>query len=155
MIRVLLVDDSVLVRHAVAAFLSEQPDMEVVGHAQDGADGLAAFRRLRPDVAVVDLRMPVLDGLAFTRAVLDERPPGRVLVLTHDDGSAASIGPALSAGARGYLAKDMRGDELVRAIRAVAAGQQYLPDFTASAYDEAGHGTTDRKHDRHPRCPGR
>lgn len=134
-IRVLLVEDSVLARVGTSTLLGAQPGLEVIGEAEDGARGVELYRALRPDVVVVDLRMPRMDGIQFIQALADERPSPRILVLTHYDGQE-SIFRALRAGALGYLTKDTDGEELFRAIRAVARGERYLPALLAARYDE-------------------
>ncbi|AYG05524.1 response regulator [Gryllotalpicola protaetiae] len=101
--------------------LEAQPDIEVVGEASDGADAVALARRARPDVVLMDVRMPGSDGIAATAAIAAELPETRVLVLTTFDLDEYAFG-ALRAGASGFLLKDARPDELLAAIRAVAAG---------------------------------
>ena len=122
---VVVVDDQPLVRAGLAALLSLEPDLEVVGEAADGAAGVDLCRTLRPDVVLMDVRMPVLDGVAATRRIVEERLPTRVLVLTTFD-LDEHVYDALRAGAAGFLLKDADREELVRAVRVVAAGDAVL-----------------------------
>jgi DNA-binding NarL/FixJ family response regulator len=128
-IRVLLVDDHSVVRLGLAAVLSAERDILVVGEAGDGAEAITAVERLRPDVVVMDLSMDGLDGMAATRRIAsagDAAP--RVLVLTMHDEQEYLI-PLLDAGASGYIVKSAAGRELLTAIRTVAAGRVYVrPD---------------------------
>jgi DNA-binding NarL/FixJ family response regulator len=133
-IRALIVDDQSMIRMGIRAILQAQPDIEVVGEAEDGQAGVERSHRLRPDVVLMDVRMPVLDGLAATRALLGpERPAGhtpRVLMLTTFD-LDDYIYAALQAGASGFLLKDSESEELVRAVRVVAGGEALLaPNIT-------------------------
>jgi DNA-binding NarL/FixJ family response regulator len=130
-IRVLLVDDQALVRGGFRSILEGQPDIDVVGEAEDGAQAVEMARECDPEVVLMDIRMPRLDGIAATRALLDgagDRP--RVLVLTtfdHDE----YVYEALRAGASGFLLKSAPPRELAGAIRTVAAGDALLaPDIT-------------------------
>lgn len=122
---VVVVDDQPLVRAGLAALLSLEPDLEVVGEAPDGVAGVDLCRTLRPDVVLMDVRMPVLDGVAATRRIVEERLPTRVLVLTTFD-LDEHVYDALRAGAAGFLLKDADREELVRAVRVVAAGDAVL-----------------------------
>lgn len=125
MIRVVLADDQAVVRDALVLLLSASEDLDVVAAAADGAEAVELIVELRPDVALVDLRMPRLNGAEVAAAVASQAPDVRVLVLTtfaDDD----AILPALRAGATGYLTKDASGEQLVDAIRAVAAGRTVL-----------------------------
>ena len=126
-ITVLIVDDQTLVRSGLWAIIESEPGMEVVGEAGDGAEAVDAVRRLRPDVALMDIRMPRLDGVAATRALLRAATPGRtrILILTtfHLD---EYVTEALRAGASGFLLKEATGDQLVEAVRVVAAGEAML-----------------------------
>lgn len=128
MIRVVLADDQAVVRDGLSLLLSASDDIEVLAAAADGTEALDRLRELRPDVAMLDLRMPGLDGAQVTAALAAETPEVRVLILTtYADDDA--ILPALRAGAAGYLTKDATGEQLVGAIREVAAGRTVLdPD---------------------------
>lgn len=126
MIRVLVVDDDPLVRGALTLMLGGQPDLEVVGEAENGQDALAQVRSLAPDVVLMDIRMPVMSGLEATRAlgsVAAGRP--RVIVLTTFDADDYVLG-ALAAGADGFLLKDTPPADIVAAVRRVADGEAML-----------------------------
>ncbi|MFH8683691.1 response regulator [Streptomyces lydicus] len=127
MIRVLLADDQLLVRAGFKALLDAQPDIEVVAEAADGRQTLAAVREHRPDVVLMDIRMPVLDGLAATRRVTED--PGlsevKVVMLTTFE-LDEYVFEALRSGASGFLVKDTEPEELLRAVRAVVAGDALL-----------------------------
>ncbi|MCW2916079.1 MAG: Two component LuxR family transcriptional regulator [Actinomycetia bacterium] len=127
MIRVVLADDQALVRAGFRALLDAQDDIEVVGEAGDGAEVVVLVRRLRPDVVLMDIRMPVLDGLAATRkiAALDTLEDTRIVILTTFE-LDEYVFEALRGGASGFLVKDTEPVELIRAVRAVAAGDALL-----------------------------
>ncbi|MGI5197543.1 response regulator [Streptomyces sp. CA-288835] len=120
-IRVLLVDDESLLRMAFTMILEAQPDMEPAGEAGDGADAIRLARQLRPDVVLMDVRMPGTDGIEATRRIIKDSPTTRVLILTTFDLDEYAFA-ALKAGASGFLLKNARPDELLTAIRSVAAG---------------------------------
>ena len=125
LIRVVLVDDQELVRSGLRGILLPRYGFDVVGECDDGAGVVGAVERLRPDVVVMDIRMKVVDGVEATRRVrdLDDGPP--VLVLTtYDDDEVLSA--ALRVGAAGFALKDAPGEELHRAVRAVAEGEAWL-----------------------------
>jgi DNA-binding NarL/FixJ family response regulator len=125
-IRVLLVDDHEMVRTGFAMILDAQPDIEVAGQAADGAQAIAESARLAPDVIVMDIQMPNLDGVAATRAILSERHDApRVLVVTTFD-IDEYLYEALRAGASGFLLKNAPPEQLVQAVRVVAAGDSLL-----------------------------
>jgi DNA-binding NarL/FixJ family response regulator len=122
---VVVADDQAAVREPLAAVLAMSEDIEVVAAAADGAEVLAAVAAAAVDVVLMDLRMPVMDGIEATRRLSEEHPETAVVVLTtfaDDD----SILAALSAGARGYLTKNAGRQDIIRAIRAAAAGQSVL-----------------------------
>jgi DNA-binding NarL/FixJ family response regulator len=120
-VRVLLADDQPLLRTGFRTVLAAATDLDVVGEAGDGAQAVELARRLLPDVVLMEIRLPRLDGVAATRAIVQSRLPVRVLILsTLDDEYVVG---ALRAGARGLLAKDVPAEDLVAAIRAVAAGE--------------------------------
>jgi DNA-binding NarL/FixJ family response regulator len=121
MIRVLLVDDQHLIRAGLKMLCEAQPDIDVVGEADNGRDAVMLAARLTPDVVVMDLRMPGVDGITATGRILAERPATRVLVLT-TFGDDDHLYPALTAGATGFLLKDAPPDELLDGIRRAAAG---------------------------------
>jgi NarL family two-component system response regulator LiaR len=124
-IRVLLVDDHVILRKGIRALLSTEADIEVVGEASDGVDALAQAEALQPDVILMDLVMPNVDGIEATRQVTTQQPGVRVLVLTSFVAND-KVFPAIKAGALGYILKDTGPDELVRAIRQVHRGEPTL-----------------------------
>jgi DNA-binding NarL/FixJ family response regulator len=124
-VRVLLADDQALVRAGFRMILEAQDDLVVVGEAGDGGSAVALARRERPDVVLMDIRMPGLDGIAATRVIVAELPSTRVLVLTTFD-LDDYVYDALVAGASGFLLKDVGRDDLVSAVRVVAAGDALL-----------------------------
>ncbi|MGW4163964.1 response regulator [Streptomyces sp. NPDC004788] len=143
-IRVIIVDDQAMVRAGFAALLAAQPDIDVVGEAPDGRQGVEVARTTHPDVVLMDVRMPELDGLAAAREILDP-PPGvvhrpKVLMLTTFDVDDY-VYEALRAGASGFLLKDAPPADLIAAVRVVAAGdallapsvtRRLIADFAAS-----------------------
>ncbi|GAB7111015.1 response regulator transcription factor [Streptomyces phaeofaciens JCM 4814] len=126
-IRVLVCDDQALVRTGYVTIFSAQPDIEVVGEAENGHEAVEAARRLRPDVVVMDIRMPLLDGIQATRQLAgpDAGVPPKVLVVTTFNVDAY-VYDALRAGASGFLLKDAPPAELVNGIRTVARGEALL-----------------------------
>jgi DNA-binding NarL/FixJ family response regulator len=134
-IRILLVDDQALLRTGFRMILSAQPDLEVVGEAIDGADGVRQVAKLRPDVVLMDVRMPGMDGVQATAAITAATRDTRVLVLTTFDLDEYAFA-ALRAGASGFLLKDVPPAELAGAIRAVAAGDAVVsPRITRRLLD--------------------
>jgi DNA-binding NarL/FixJ family response regulator len=130
--RVLIVDDHELAREALASILGREPDVEVVGEANDGGKAMALAGRLRPDLVLMDVRMPGVDGLAATQAIKRDLPGTRVLLLTTYE-TTEYVLAGLRAGADGYLLKGASKQELLRAIRAVLGGEQLVqPDLAAS-----------------------
>ena len=121
-IRIVIVDDHPLMREGLRALVASLPDIEIVGEAADGAGARREAQLSRPDVVVMDLHMPGTNGVDATRSILHAMPAVRVLVLTmfEDD---ESVFAAMRAGASGYLVKGADQDEILRAIRSVAAGQ--------------------------------
>ncbi|MFF8268669.1 response regulator [Streptomyces sp. NPDC016562] len=122
MIRVLIADDQPLVRRGLALILSPDPEFEVVGEAEDGAQAVALAQRLRPDVVVMDIRMPVLDGVKATEKLARTLPETRVLALSTFDMDEYVVA-ALRAGAYGFLPKDISPEELGAAVRIVHTGE--------------------------------
>jgi len=129
-IRVLIADDHHVVRLGLVALVGTTDDMEVVGEAEDGAGAIERFTQLRPDVVLMDSRMPVKDGIQATAEILKRCPKARVLMLTAYDGDA-DIGRALEAGVLGYVLKRSTGEDLLPALRAVAAGTRWIPGDVA------------------------
>ena len=124
-IRVVLVDDHAVVRSGLAQLLSGAGDIDVVGQAGDGAEGVEVVRRTRPDVVVMDLQMPGTDGVEATRQIVEEDLGAEVVVLTsYSDG--ARIVAALDAGAVGYLLKDADPEDVLDGVRAVSRGESPL-----------------------------
>jgi DNA-binding NarL/FixJ family response regulator len=132
-IKVLIADDQALVRTGFRKILESEPDLEVIGEAGDGGEAVEAALLLRPDVVLMDIRMPRLDGLEATRRLAGKT---RVLVLTTFDLNEY-VYEALRAGASGFLLKDAPADQLVTAIRVVAAGEALLaPSITRRLIEE-------------------
>ena len=147
MIRLLVAEDQQLVRGALAALLGLEPDMRVVAEAGDGAAAVAAAREHRPDVALVDIEMPVLSGIEATRELRDAAPATRVLILT-TFGRPGYLRRAMDAGARGFVVKDAPADQLVAAVRRVAAGEVVLdPGLAAASLSAGSSPLTDREAD--------
>jgi two-component system response regulator NreC len=129
-LRVVLADDHEMIRSGLRALVDSSVDIEVVGEARDGEEACQRARDLRPDVLVMDVSMPRMDGAAATERVTRECPGVRVIALTaHDD--RAHLTRLLQAGAAGYVLKRSAPDELVRAIRTVAAGGTYVDPLLA------------------------
>ncbi|MGW2814583.1 response regulator [Streptomyces sp. NPDC001415] len=128
-IRVVVADDQELVRSGFALILDVQPDIEVVAEVGDGAQAVDAVRRLAPDVALLDIRMPHLDGIEACRAISATSACRTVMLTTFD--SDEYVYEALHAGASGFLLKDVRRDDLVHAVRVVAAGDALLAPSVA------------------------
>jgi DNA-binding NarL/FixJ family response regulator len=137
-IRVVLADDQALVRAGFRMLLDAEADIDVVGEARDGVEAIEVIRRTVPDVVLMDIRMPELDGLAATR-MISERPEldqVRVLILTTFE-MDEYVFEALRAGAGGFLVKDTEPDDLLRAVRVVAAGDALLsPSVTRTLISE-------------------
>jgi DNA-binding NarL/FixJ family response regulator len=137
-VRVLLVDDQPLLRTGFRMVLGAEADVDVVGEAGDGAEGVELSRRLLPDVVLMDIRMPRMDGVAATKQIVAAKLPVRVLILTTFDLDEYVVG-ALRAGASGFLAKDVPAEDLVTAIRTVAAGEAVVaPRILRRLLDQFG-----------------
>jgi two-component system, NarL family, response regulator LiaR len=130
-IRILLVDDHSVVRQGLRMFLGLDPDLEVVGEASNGAEGIELVRKLHPDVVLMDLLMPVMDGITAIQNLRKEFPDVEVIALTSILEDDKVVG-AVRAGAIGYLLKDTQADELRRAIKAAANGQVQLSPQAAA-----------------------
>lgn len=139
-IRVLAVDDHLLLREGVAALLSNQPDLQLVAVAANGQEAIEQHRRHRPDVTLMDLQMPVMNGVDATIAICQEFPSARIVMLTTYAGDALVM-RALKAGARGYLIKSLLRKELLDTIRLVHAGQKRIAPEVAA--ELAGHVSED------------
>ena len=134
-IRVLLVDDDALMRAGLEAILSSDSGVHVVGEASDGRVAVEQVRRLQPDVVLMDIRMPEVDGIAATREVVAASPEVRVVILTTFEDDDYIFG-ALTAGASGFLLKRTSPEQLLEALRAVAAGDSLLsPSVTRRVID--------------------
>ena len=131
MIRVLLVDDQALFCEGLRTLLDLQPDIEVVGEANNGREAIECVARAAPDVVLMDIRMPVLDGVAATRDIRAHHPNTQVIVLTTFDDDEY-VFEALRAGAVGYLLKDVASDRLAEAIRCAARGESFLQPSVAA-----------------------
>ena len=130
-IRILLVDDHIVLRMGLVTATSGEPDMEVVADADNGVDAITAYRVHRPDVVVLDLRMPGLNGIETIRKLREEFGEARVLVFSNY-ASGDEIFQALRAGACGFVVKEMALDRLLEVIRKVASGEQYTPPEIAT-----------------------
>lgn len=144
-IRILIVDDHVLLREGVASILEGESDIQIVASATNGAEAVDAFNKLRPDVTLMDLQMPVMTGLEALAAIRMQAPEARLIVLTTYDGDVQAL-RALKAGACGYLLKSSLRKELTDAIRAVHAGRKYV--LAEVAQEIAIHAAEDPLSDR-------
>jgi DNA-binding NarL/FixJ family response regulator len=124
-IKVLLADDQTLIRQGIRLLLEIEPDIQVVGQAANGRAALEQVEALHPDVVLMDVRMPEMDGVAATRALSEQHPEVKVIILTtfEDD---ETVFEGLKAGARGYLLKDISSEEMAQAVRRVAAGEALI-----------------------------
>lgn len=138
MIKIILVDDHEMVRLGLKSFFNLQPDVEVVGEATNGHDGIALALELRPDVVVMDLVMPEMDGVEATLKILDEWKEAKILVLTSYLDNE-KIYPVIDAGAKGYMLKTSSAAEILNAVRKVAKGEISIEnevDKKFKAYEE-------------------
>ena len=135
-IRILIVDDHLVVREGIKGMLASQPDFEVIGEASDGAAAVAQVLHLQPDVVLMDLRMPGTDGVSAIKSLRALNVASHILVLTTFD-TDADIVAAIEAGATGYLLKDTPRSELYQGIRAAARGESVLaPTVAARMMDQ-------------------
>ncbi|QLE47422.1 response regulator transcription factor [Nostoc sp. C057] len=125
MIQILLVDDQHLIRQGLKSMLESNAEIQVIGEAENGQRALEQIPTLQPDIVLMDVRMPVMDGVATTKAIAQQYPDIKVLVLTTFDDDEY-VFQAMQVGAKGYLLKDTEPDELMLAIRAVYKGQTLL-----------------------------
>ena len=138
-IRVLVVDDQTVVREGLVAILSYNPEIEVVGQAEDGLQALAMVKEKKPDVILLDLVMPREDGLAAIPKIKNAMPEARILVVT-SFAENDRVFQAIKAGALGYVLKDATRDQLFQAIRDVAQGQAFLhPSIAMKVIQEINH----------------
>jgi two-component system NarL family response regulator len=131
-IRILVAEDHLIARVGVSTIVNLQPDMTVIAETANGRQAIELYRKHQPDVTLLDLRMPILSGLEAAAAIRREYPKARFIALTTYGGDE-DIRRALQAGVQAYLMKDILHDELLKAIRAVHAGQTYLPPTVAAA----------------------
>jgi DNA-binding NarL/FixJ family response regulator len=131
-IRILVAEDHLVARVGVSTIVNMQPDMVVVAEASDGQQAVDLYRKHLPDVALLDMRMPVMNGVEAATAIRAQFPHARMMALSTYGGDE-DIRRALAAGVQAYLTKDVLHDELLKAIRAVYAGQTYLPSGVAAA----------------------
>lgn len=134
-IRILAADDHPLIRAGLVSYLTTEPGLDVVAEAGNGEEALEKYREVRPDIVLMDLSMPLMDGLAATKAIVDEFPDARVIVLTTYGGDE-DIHRALDAGAMGYLVKDMVAGDVLNIIRTVHAGRRGIPQPIAAKLAE-------------------
>jgi DNA-binding NarL/FixJ family response regulator len=136
-IRIALVDDHPILRQGIAALISDQPDLQLVGHASNGLEAIEQFRLHRPDVMLMDLQMPGMNGIDAMSAIRGEFPDARFVVLTTYTGDVQIV-RALKAGARAYLLKSLLHRELLDTIRSVHAGNKRIPpEIAAELADHA------------------
>jgi DNA-binding NarL/FixJ family response regulator len=134
-IRILTADDHHLIRAGVASFLATEDGMKVIAEAVNGEEALEKYRQERPDLVLMDLSMPVMDGIEATRAIVEEFPDARIVVLTTYAGDE-DIHRALDAGAMGYLVKDMMVEDILKVIRLVMSGRRGIPPEVAAKLAE-------------------
>jgi DNA-binding NarL/FixJ family response regulator len=143
-VRVLIADDQTLFRSGLARLLEEDPRVQVVGQAVDGADALKKVAALKPDVVLMDLKMPNLDGIEATRRIMAEHPQTKVLVLSTFDADSYVL-QALHAGAGGYVLKNSQSEAIVHSILAVMAGERVMASAVANRVLDMLSGTTTPK----------
>jgi len=140
-IRILVAEDHLIARVGITTILNAQPDMTVVAEAANGQEAVDLFRETRPDVGLLDVRMPVLGGIEAVAAIRAAAPEARLICLSTYGGDE-DIRRALNAGAASYLTKDVLHDDLLNAVRAVAAGESYLPEEVLAALQAQEPGPT-------------
>ena len=131
-IRVLVAEDHLIARVGITTILNAQPDITVVAEASNGQQAVDMYRQTKPDVGLLDVRMPVLGGIEAVAAIRSVFPEARLICLSTYGGDE-DIRRAMHAGAASYLTKDVLHDDLLNAVRAVAAGQSYLPEQVLAA----------------------
>ena len=137
-IRILRVEDHPVFRQGLAAIVSAERDMLLVGQASNAVDAVAEFRRHRPDITLMDVRLPGTDGTDALIAIRGEFPQARIIMLTTSDGDG-DIQRAMRAGASGYILKSMHMDELLSVIRSVHAGRRHIsPEVAARLAEHLG-----------------
>jgi len=135
-IRILLADDHAVVRQGFRLILNQEPDMEVIAEAGDGAEAVRLVLQLRPTLVIMDIAMPRVNGVEATRRIFEACPDAKILILSmHKD--AVYVRETLRAGAKGYLLKESIDQDLLRAIRAVAQGDGFLsPEISGTVLQE-------------------
>lgn len=135
-IGILLVDDHAIIRQGLRSLLEKQPDLEVIAEAADGRKAIELVREVLPDIVIMDVTMPSLNGIEATRQICSTFPEVKVIALSIHS-NRRFIGDMLQAGAAGYILKDSLFEELIRAIKAVTAGDRYLsPKITGVVVDD-------------------
>lgn len=148
MIKVLFVDDHEMVRIGVAAYLSSQSDIEVVGEADNGCKAVELAIELRPDIILMDLVMPEMDGIEATKLIIEKWPEAKIIIVTSflDD---EKVYPALEAGATSYMLKTSKASEIADAVRATYHGQSVLePEVTGKMMEKLRHSKTQQLHEQ-------
>lgn len=130
-LRILIADDHTLVRIGLRSSIEMEPDFSIVAEAGSGEQAVAEYRKHQPEVVLLDLRMPGMDGIQTTAALCREFPGARIIVISTFTGGD-DILRAMQAGAKTYLPKSVQREELIKAIRAIAKGESYLPNVVAS-----------------------
>ncbi len=125
MIKILIVDDGHLIRQGLKALLELEPDLQIIGEAQNGQIAIDRVKELQPDVVLMDIRMPIMDGVTATKEICQQFPHVNILVLTTFDDDTY-VAAAIRFGAKGYLLKDTPSEEIAAAIRAVNLGYTHL-----------------------------
>jgi DNA-binding NarL/FixJ family response regulator len=132
-LRILVADDHYVVRMGVIAIIDNEPDMEVVAEAANGNQAIELFNQHKPDLVLLDSRMPLKSGVEAAKAIQSQNGAARILMLTAFDGDE-DIHKALTAGAQGYVLKSSTGEQLIPALRAVAAGEKWIPGEVADLH---------------------
>lgn len=148
-IRILLADDHAILRDGIRALLNDEPDMQVVGEADNGRGAVEQARALRPDIIIMDIGMPLLSGLEATSQIRRDNPEARVLILTMHQ-NEEYLAQMLTAGASGYVLKDVAGVELVSAIRVVAQGGAFFSPSVARTLADLYIQSVDAEHAHDP-----
>lgn len=148
MIKVLFVDDHEMVRIGVSAYLSAQPDIEVIGEADNGLKAVELAMELRPDIILMDLVMPEMDGIEATKRIIEKWPEAKIIIVTSflDD---EKVYPALEAGATSYMLKTSKASEIARAVRSTFQGQSVLePEVTGKMMEKLRRPKITQLHDQ-------
>ncbi|SNT39539.1 two component transcriptional regulator, LuxR family [Bacillus sp. OK838] len=148
MIKVLFVDDHEMVRIGVSAYLSAQPDIEVIGEADNGLKAVELAMKLRPDIILMDLVMPEMDGIEATKRIIEGWPEAKIIIVTSflDD---EKVYPALEAGATSYMLKTSKASEIARAVRSTFQGQSVLePEVTGKMMEKLRRPKITQLHDQ-------